>query len=198
MCPDFFSWSPCLEVEFWNRSVSGSDFRKQSSLGLGFETRVSASLRVSDFTCLATISLLLPCVCIKRKSFSLMRLVHTGNVSLQHFTNKFFCFIFHVCTCRDFVPATFPRDMSLLHVPYLWTTHDHDDFVAATCPCDMFVRHDPSCAGSLKAFRALFFNSIKGWISCWERYLLDSVDRSWQNKLRFTLYSDYFRWTVSI
>ena len=47
-------------------------------------------------------------------------LVHTGDVSLQHFTNKFFCSFF---TCVHVVI------LSLLHFPWVWTTHH---FVAAT------------------------------------------------------------------
>ena len=59
-------------------------------------------------------------------------LVHTEDASLQHFINKFFCFIFHVCPCHDFVPATFPRYMSLQNV---CVKKHMPDFVAETCPC---------------------------------------------------------------
>ena len=74
--------------------------------------------------CLTTVALCF----YKTKLVFVDALIHTGDKSVQHFTNKLFCLIFHVFK---------QHILSLQHVP---------------APS---LRHDPSCAGTLFELRCV-------------------------------------------
>ena len=74
------------------------------------------------------------------KSISLHEGTCRCNISLRHVPATFSC----MCKCCDFVPATYPRYTSLLHVASVCTAQGF-------CRCSMSLRHVPATSPLVSA-----------------------------------------------
>ena len=70
--------------------------------------------------------------------------LYPGEMSLPHF---------RVCVnLMWFCPGCYIPPLHVLATCPLCVNRTTHDFVTAACPCDMSLRHDPLCAGNLKAW----------------------------------------------